>query len=129
MVLLTSNLSNCTRLVRLKRRILSRVVARVIEIFTGLKLEVPRPRIGCALPNQGPRLSLKRRCRSSTSAWKSQSPTRAEGLTYRMFRPPAAMGIRSGLPHRVAATRRGTAAGAGSDIRTHLSERGQQRYR
>jgi hypothetical protein len=33
MVLLTSNLSNCTRLVRLKRRILSRVVARAIEIF------------------------------------------------------------------------------------------------
>lgn len=42
MVLLTSNLSNCTRLVRLKRRILSRVVARVIEIFYRVETRSPQ---------------------------------------------------------------------------------------
>jgi hypothetical protein len=42
MVLLTSNLSNCTRLVRLKRRILSRVGARVIEIFYRVETRSPQ---------------------------------------------------------------------------------------
>ena len=42
MVLLTSNLSNCTRPVRLKRRILSRVVARVIEIFYRVETRSPQ---------------------------------------------------------------------------------------
>jgi hypothetical protein len=41
MVLLTSNLSNCTRLYRLKRRILSRVGARVIEIFYRVETRSP----------------------------------------------------------------------------------------
>ena len=42
MVLLTSNLSNCTRLVRLKRRILSRAVGRVTEIFYRVETRSPQ---------------------------------------------------------------------------------------